>query len=117
MMAPFDTRPAPTTRVSMDEWSGYPAARDRLLGADRRARAKRTVVLTGDIHSSWVNELHSGFDRPDRPIVAAEFVGTSITSGGDGEDAWRQFARSGRESAREVAHGAARLRLVRREPQ
>jgi alkaline phosphatase D len=42
------------------------------------------VVLTGDIHSHWVNELHAGFDRPDRRVVAAEFVGTSIASGGDG---------------------------------
>ena len=42
------------------------------------------VVLTGDIHSNWVNELRSDFSRPDRPVVAAEFVGTSIASGGDG---------------------------------
>jgi alkaline phosphatase D len=41
-------------------------------------------VLTGDIHSNWVNELRSDFSRPDRPVVAAEFVGTSIASGGDG---------------------------------
>jgi alkaline phosphatase D len=46
----------------------------------------RTVVITGDIHSSWVNELHAGFSRPDRPTIAAEFVGTSITSGGDGSE-------------------------------
>ena len=33
-----------------------------------------------------MNELHDGFARDDRPIVAAEFVGTSISSGGDGFD-------------------------------
>ena len=44
------------------------------------------MVLTGDIHSHWVNELHNGFARQDRPVVAAELVGTSISSGGDGND-------------------------------
>ena len=47
----------------------------------------RTVVLTGDIHTHWVNELHADFSRPGRPVVAAEFVGTSISSGGDGSAA------------------------------
>jgi alkaline phosphatase D len=33
-----------------------------------------------------VNELHDGFGRDDKPIIGAEFVGTSISSGGDGSD-------------------------------
>jgi alkaline phosphatase D len=86
MMAPFDTAPGPRTRLALDTWSGYPVARDRLLHSIERHAPNRTVVLTGDFHSSWVNELHSAFDRPDRPVVAAEFVGTSISSGGDGSD-------------------------------
>jgi alkaline phosphatase D len=70
----------------MDQWSGYPAARDRLLGAVAQHAPNRTVVLTGDIHSSWVNELPAGFEGPEGAPVAAEFVGTSISSGGDGVD-------------------------------
>ena len=89
MMAPFDEAVGDVTRVHMDAWSGYPASRDRVLGAIAERAPNRTVVLTGDIHSNWVNELHSGFDRKDRPVVAAEFVGTSISSGGDGDPAWR----------------------------
>jgi alkaline phosphatase D len=88
MVAPFDERVGPEARVHMDPWSGYPAARERLLGALAERAPNRSVVLTGDIHSNWVNELRSGFDRPDRPVVAAEFVGTSISSGGDGQAAW-----------------------------
>jgi alkaline phosphatase D len=84
MVAPFDDAAGPEQRVSMDQWSGYPRSRDRILAAIAERAAHRTVVLTGDIHSSWVNELHAGFDRPGRPVVAAEFVGTSIASGGDG---------------------------------
>jgi alkaline phosphatase D len=86
MMAPFDGDPGDAVAHAMDPWSGYPAARDRLLRGVAERAPGRTVVLTGDIHSNWVNDLRSGFDRPDRPVVATEFVGTSISSGGDGEE-------------------------------
>jgi alkaline phosphatase D len=91
MLAPFDGTPGPVSTAPMDMWNGYPVARDRLLQTVGRAAPNRTVVLTGDIHSSWVNELRAGFDRPDRPVVAAEFVGTSISSGGDGMDRSPRF--------------------------
>jgi alkaline phosphatase D len=86
MVAPFDSRAGAATHVSMDQWSGYPVARDRLLGAIAERAPNRTVVLTGDIHSSWVNELRAGFARPDRPTIGAEFVTTSISAGGDGAE-------------------------------
>ncbi len=86
MMGAFDREPGPEVRTHMDQWGGYPVARDRLLRSIAERAPNRTVVLTGDIHSSWVHELHAGFDRPDRPVVAAEFVGTSISSGGDGSE-------------------------------
>jgi alkaline phosphatase D len=84
MMAPYDSVPGADVRVSMDQWSGYPVARDRLLGEVAKRAPNRTVVITGDIHSNWVNELRTDFTRPDRPVIGAEFVGTSIASGGDG---------------------------------
>ena len=87
-MAPFDDLPGEAQRLYMDGWSGYPADRDRVLRTIAERAPNRTVVLTGDVHSNWVNELRAGFDRPDRPTVAAEFVGTSISSGGDGSDTW-----------------------------
>lgn len=68
----------------MDQWSGYPFARDRLLKSIAERAPNRTVVITGDIHTNWVNELHSDFSRPGRPVIGAEFVATSISSGGDG---------------------------------
>ena len=88
MMAPFDSLPGDRVRVSMDQWSGYPVARDRLLGEIGKRAPNRTVVITGDIHSNWVNELKSTFSAPNAPTIAAEFVGTSISSGGDGSDRW-----------------------------
>lgn len=86
MMAPNDQAQGPEVRSSMDQWSGYPVARDRLLNEVAKRAANRTVVITGDIHTNWVNELHSDFSRPDRAVVGAEFVGTSIASGGNGAD-------------------------------
>ena len=71
--------------LGMDGWDGYPAARARLLAGlrDRRANA---VVLTGDVHSAWAGTLHENPDDPASPALATEFVGTSISSGGDGSD-------------------------------
>ncbi len=86
MMAPFDADPEQGVVTSVDQWSGYPVARDRLLSAIAGTAPGRTVVITGDIHSNWVNDLRSGFQRPDRPVVATEFVGTSISSAGDGQE-------------------------------
>ena len=41
-------------------------------------------MLTGDIHSNWANNLIADFDDLESRVVATEFVGTSISSGGDG---------------------------------
>ena len=86
MVAPFDERPGPEVLLPLDTWSGYPAARDRLLGAIGQRAPNRAVVLTGDIHSSWVNELKSSFAAPGARTVAAELAATSIASGGDGAE-------------------------------
>ena len=47
-------------------------------------RRANPVVLSGDIHSNWVNDLRVDDRKMDAPVVAAEFVGTSISSGGNG---------------------------------
>ena len=108
MMAPFDSKPGPDVQLSMDQWSGYPAARDRLLRAVAERARGRTVVLTGDIHANYVNDLHAGFDRPDRPVVAAEFVGTSLSSGGDGVETYRGWDQVRAESPHMHWHNARR---------
>ncbi|RVT90898.1 alkaline phosphatase D family protein [Sphingomonas crocodyli] len=58
----------------MDRWDGYPAARDRLLGAAAHARAN-LVVLSGDSHNAWASDLiHDGAP------VGVEFAGHSVSS-------------------------------------
>lgn len=76
----------------MDPWSGYPAARDRLLAWMAARQQKNFVVLTGDIHASFVMDVTRDALQPETPTIATEFIGTSISSAGDGLDRWRQLA-------------------------
>lgn len=70
----------------MDIWDGYPFERQELLQALADAGTPNPVVITGDIHSHWAAELKLDFDDPASPVVGTELVGSSISSGGDGED-------------------------------
>ena len=76
----------------MDQWSGYDAERTRLLEFLAARRPANPVVLTGDIHSNWVNDLLVNFDDAQGQVVATEFVVTSISSGGNGVDLSAQAA-------------------------
>src|SRR5690606_34923935 len=62
-----------------DSWDGYESARRRLLGYIRDNAISDVVVLTGDVHSSFVNELTEdplvGYDpQTGAGSVAVEFV-------------------------------------------
>jgi len=68
----------------MDQWPGYAHERKVLLKHLQNHKIKNPVVLTGDIHSSWANELRVDDFKPDRALVASEFATTSLSSGGNG---------------------------------
>jgi alkaline phosphatase D len=72
-----------------DDWNGYPAARQRLLQHVHDSQVTNPVVLTGDIHSFWQNDLKLDFDKAASPAVATEFVGTSISSDGPHDSIFR----------------------------
>jgi alkaline phosphatase D len=84
MMARVDRIAGEEARYSMDQWAGYDVARKRLLRFLAERRVPNPIVIAGDIHSNWVNDLKIDFDRADDATVATEFVGTSISSGGNG---------------------------------
>jgi alkaline phosphatase D len=84
-MAQFDQKPGPGRSAWTDGWDGYPLARRKILNALLEKKAANPVVLGGDVHSFNVNHLKLDFDDPKSPVVASEFVGTSITS-----QAWAQ---------------------------
>jgi alkaline phosphatase D len=74
-----------------DDWNGYPACRARLLHHIHDSKVKNPVVIGGDIHSFWANELRIDNSDLHAPPVATEFVGTSITSFGPPYDAFAKF--------------------------
>ncbi len=86
MMGRVDRDPGDGIRWSMDQWAGYHEPRTRLLKWLESNKTSNPVVLTGDIHSNWVNDLKVDFDDESASTVATEFVGTSISSGGEGID-------------------------------
>lgn len=70
----------PLNLFNVDAWDGYQVSRDRVMQFLRDYDIQNTVVLTGDIHSSWAADLRADFTDAASPIVGAEFVCTSITS-------------------------------------
>ncbi|MFQ5562631.1 MAG: alkaline phosphatase D family protein [Parvularculaceae bacterium] len=45
--------------TNFDAWDGYPAARERFYHMVREAGAKGLIVLTGDTHTWWANDLYT----------------------------------------------------------
>ena len=70
-----------------DQWDGYAPARERLFEVLREQDIRNNVVLTGDIHSSWCNELSSNpwaasATANEARVVGVEFVGPAVSSPG-----------------------------------
>jgi len=63
-----------------DSWDGYPAARQQITDRLVQSRVQNPVFLGGDVHAFFANDIRADFGRPDSPVVATEFVGTSISS-------------------------------------
>lgn len=86
MMVPFLVD---GTVLNNDQWDGYPASRQRFLETLERCNVDNVVVLTGDIHTSWANDIPLNNDEYDRETGngsrCVEYVCTSITSSGLGQ--------------------------------
>jgi len=63
---------------NLDAWSGYRAARTRLLN-DCVANANNAVILGGDSHNAWINSIAA---PQGGRLAALEFAGGSVTSPG-----------------------------------
>jgi alkaline phosphatase D len=88
MMGLVDHYGGKEPRYSMDAWPGYFHERAELIRFLAQNHIKNPVVISGDVHSNWVIELREDdrFPKKGEPPVAVEFVGTSISSKGNGED-------------------------------
>ncbi|WP_424533305.1 alkaline phosphatase D family protein [Sphaerisporangium viridialbum] len=86
-MCQLDYDPGPAQKLSMDLWDGYKAAKDRVLTGIAQRRVSNPVVLAGDLHNNFAGELKADFNDPSSATLGVEFVGTSVTSGGNGNAA------------------------------
>ena len=102
----------------LDPWDGYPEARERLYRLSREQGAQDLLVLTGDSHSFWLNQLSDIAGN----AMGFELGTTGITSPGDFVDFGtagarlidRQLAASNPEVlwTEGLTHGYLRLRLT-----
>lgn len=83
----------------MDAWPAYAHERIEMMQFIADHKVANPIVITGDIHSNFVNELRVDDRKHDAAVVATEFIGTSISSSGDG-----------------TAHPASTEGLMRRNP-
>ena len=82
LMAPAGHYTAKGLQHWTDGWDGYPWARAQLLDSLAKSGASNPVVLSGDVHTNYVANLHARPEDPDSPVLAAEFCGTSISAEG-----------------------------------
>lgn len=65
--------------MNTDQWDGYPLDRRKLQNLWAKYQTPNPIILTGDIHTSWANEIPNAL-QPNAAPVAVEFVGASVTS-------------------------------------
>ncbi len=81
MISPLEAFGVP---VNADQWDGYNYERNQLLNHVMNNSIENLVVLTGDIHTSWANDIPmNNYDAGTGANSAGvEFVATSVTSPG-----------------------------------
>ena len=72
------------TLFNLDQWDGYRPARQRLFDGMRDNGVDNVVVLTGDIHTSWANELTANPWDPAayNPATGAASLGVEFVTPG-----------------------------------
>lgn len=75
-----------------DQWDGYYANRTRILQQVVEAGIRNFVVVSGDIHTSWANDLSLDPGNPlvydpilRRGVIGCEFVSSAIGNPGEEE--------------------------------
>jgi len=70
------------TPFNPDQWDGYNTDRQELENHIHSNNIQDVVILTGDIHTSWANDVPgSGYvSSTGANAICPEFVGTSVTS-------------------------------------
>jgi alkaline phosphatase D len=83
--APYDRDPSLASRDfgGGDNWDGYVADRQRIIDTIIDGKTRNPIVITGDSHANWVRDIPPSFTDFDATPVGTEFMGTSVSTGGD----------------------------------
>ncbi|WP_199434363.1 alkaline phosphatase D family protein [Qaidamihabitans albus] len=115
----FARRVSASGANSMDAWDGYKGSQERITEGWVEAGVRNPVVLTGDVHTHWANELKANYADADSPVVGTELVTSSITSGGNGADSDPaddpNLQRNPHIKFRNAQRGYVRTRITREE--
>ncbi|MET9374585.1 alkaline phosphatase D family protein [Streptomyces sp. NPDC002992] len=63
-----------------DQWDGFLAERKEVLGHVHSSGLEDLVVITGDWHSAFVDDIRPDFDNTQSPVIGTEFTAHSISS-------------------------------------
>lgn len=85
-VAETDDTPGEGESYPNDNWDGYAYSRAKLFDAVHEAGVDNMVVVSGDAHVNMAADLKPRFKDADSPVVGAEFLGTSVSSSGNGTD-------------------------------
>lgn len=91
LMATFSRRaPGGEYVYWTDDWNGYPADRARLLEHIRQTGLANPVVLSGDAHTFWANDLRLTTNSTS-PVLATEFLTSSVSASPPPANTFRPF--------------------------
>ncbi|UQA91928.1 alkaline phosphatase D family protein [Streptomyces halobius] len=63
-----------------DQWDGFLAERKEVLSHVHSSGLEDLVVITGDWHSAFVDDIRPDFDDTSTPVIGTEFTAHSVTS-------------------------------------
>ncbi|MBB5851737.1 alkaline phosphatase D family protein [Amycolatopsis umgeniensis] len=64
-----------------DQWDGFLAERKEVLTHVAQSGLEDLVVITGDWHSAFVDDIRPDFADPASPVIGTEFTAHSVSSG------------------------------------
>ena len=76
------TFPPRFSGANADNWEGYVAERQQIIDWAVEHETPNFVVLTGDSHRNWVRDIPRHYTSLENPM-GTEFLGTSVSTGGD----------------------------------
>jgi alkaline phosphatase D len=66
--------------INYDQWDGYQYERKKIIHFILKNNMNNVVIISGDVHTSWANEIFSDKKLRRKAFTIPEFITPSITS-------------------------------------